>query len=270
MRMCACRGTAGFAHVSCLEEQAKILVAEANENHSDDNQWHRWHTCGLCEQRYHGVVYCALGWACWKTYLGRPETHTARSLAMTVLGSSLRSAGHYEDALSVQEAHYSILRRIGASESNILAPQGNLANTYAELGRLEEALSMRRDVYASHLKIYGDEHPGTLLEADNYANDLLRLQRFEEAKSLMLKMMPVARRVLEENHQTTIRMRWFYARALYEDADATLDDFREAVNMFEDLARTARRVFGGSHPLTTEIEQTLRTSRAALRARETH
>ena len=30
--MCACRGTAGFAHVSCLAEQAKILVAEAEEN----------------------------------------------------------------------------------------------------------------------------------------------------------------------------------------------------------------------------------------------
>ena len=29
VRMCACRVTAGFAHVSCLAEQAKILVAEA-------------------------------------------------------------------------------------------------------------------------------------------------------------------------------------------------------------------------------------------------
>ena len=28
VRMCACRGTAGFAHVSCLAEQAKILFAE--------------------------------------------------------------------------------------------------------------------------------------------------------------------------------------------------------------------------------------------------
>ena len=27
MRGCACRGTAGFAHVSCLAEQAKILIA---------------------------------------------------------------------------------------------------------------------------------------------------------------------------------------------------------------------------------------------------
>ena len=31
VRMCACRGTAGFAHVSCLAEQAKILCDEAEE-----------------------------------------------------------------------------------------------------------------------------------------------------------------------------------------------------------------------------------------------
>ena len=29
VRMCACRGASGFAHVACLAEQAKVLVAEA-------------------------------------------------------------------------------------------------------------------------------------------------------------------------------------------------------------------------------------------------
>ena len=70
----------GVAHVSCLAEQAKILVAEAEENNlgnkAFNERWKRWHTCSLCEQEYHGVVRCALGWACWKTYVGRPETNT--------------------------------------------------------------------------------------------------------------------------------------------------------------------------------------------------
>ena len=77
VRGCACRGTAGFAHVSCLAEQAKILVKEAVENNLDHKakqmRWDRWSTCSLCEQDYHSVVACALGWACWKTYVGRPE-----------------------------------------------------------------------------------------------------------------------------------------------------------------------------------------------------
>ena len=101
VRGCACRGTAGFAHVSCLAEQAKILVAEAEENNLD-TQWHRWYRCSLCEQHYHGVVFCALGWACWKTYVGRPETDQARMQAMTQLGAGLHDAEHHEDALSVR------------------------------------------------------------------------------------------------------------------------------------------------------------------------
>ena len=64
-------------------------------------------------------------------------------------------------------------------------------------------------------------------------------------------------------------MRWLYAAALYEDAGATLDDLREAVTTLEGTERTARRVLGGNHPVTKDIEENLRDARAALRARET-
>ena len=64
-------------------------------------------------------------------------------------------------------------------------------------------------------------------------------------------------------------MRYNYARALYMDAAAALDDLREAVTMLEDVNRTGRRVFGGAHPLTTLHEAALRQAREALRARET-
>ena len=63
-------------------------------------------------------------------------------------------------------------------------------------------------------------------------------------------------------------MRYNYARALYRDPDATLDDLREAVNTLEDTERIARRVLGGAHPDTKNMEAGLRDARAALRARE--
>ena len=50
---------------------------------------------------------------------------------------------------------------------------------------------------------------------------------------------------------------------------ATLNDLREAVTTFEDVARIARRVLGGAHPITTSVEGSLRDARAALDARET-
>ena len=47
---------------------------------------------------------------------------------------------------------------------------------------------------------------------------------------------------------------------LYRSNGATLD-LREAVTTLEDTERTARRVFGGSHPLTAAIEDGLRPRR---------
>ena len=77
----------------------------------------------------------------------------------------------------------------------------------------------------------------------------------------------MARRVLGESHETTLRMRMGYAWALCDDPSATLDDFLEAVTTLEVAARIARRVLGGAHPLTVEFEESLRKERAALRAR---
>ena len=63
-------------------------------------------------------------------------------------------------------------------------------------------------------------------------------------------------------------MHWLYAQTLYKADSATLDDLREAVTTLEEIEPTARRVFGGEHPLTTGIEGDLRELRAFLRARE--
>ena len=128
---------------------------------------------------------------------------------------------------------------------------------------------MRRDVYSGRLKLNGEENEETLIAANNYADSLVRLERFEEAKALFRKAMSVARRVLGESHDLTLRMRCNYAAALCNDPDATLGDLHEAVATLEETERTARRVLGGAHPLTNWIETALREARAALGARET-
>ena len=272
VRECACHTTEGFVHVSCLAEQAKILVAEAEENNLGHEvlgeRCRRWDTCSLCEQRYYGVVRCALGWACWKTYVDRPETDQVRGLAMSSLGNGLGAAEHHEDALSVREAELSMLRRLETSEESMLAVQANLAGTYYALGRVEDAILIERDVYAGRLKLSGEEGVSTLISANNYATSLASLTRFEEAKSLLRKTIPVARRVFGESDDLTLAMKKNYARSLYENSCATLGDLHEAVNTLVETERTARRVLGISHPDALSIEEALRQSRAVLRVRE--
>ncbi len=80
----------------------------------------------------------------------------------------------------------------------------------------------------------------------------------------MLKSIPVARRVVGEDNRLTLTMRKVYARALYEDPNATLDDVREAVTTLVEIERTARRVFGSAHPLTTGIGEDVQVARAWL------
>ena len=106
------------------------------------------------------------------------------------------------------------------------------------------------------------------MATNNYASSLIDLQRFVDAKSLLCRMVPVARRALGEGDRLTLKMRWIYAGALYKDDDATLDDLRAAATTLEDTGRIARRVLGGAHPTTTGIEDHLRVARAILRARE--
>ena len=187
VRMCACRGTAGFAHVSCLMEQAKILMDEVEENNLDDRalekRWERWHKCGQCEKNYHGSVACALGWACWKTYVGRSETDQARVSATRLLGNVLFDAGDHEDALLARQAELSLMKRVGAPGDRMLALQTRVGYSYNALGRHEEGLPLQRDVYSGRLKLHGENHQETIWSAGYLANGLYRTRRFDEGKA---------------------------------------------------------------------------------------
>ena len=161
-----------------------------------------------------------------------------------------------------------MMRRLGTDERSILVTQSNIANTYDALGRFEESLSMRQDTYSGWLKLKGDAHEETLREATSCAITLSNLQRHAEAKALVRKVMPVARRVLGDSDDLTLRIRSHYAQLLYADPTATLDDLRESVTTLEEIERTARRLLGGAHPITAAIEGALQNARDVLRARE--
>ena len=82
--------------------------------------------------------------------------------------------------------------------------------------------------------------------------------------SLLRKTILVARRVLGDSHELTLRMRMSYASTLFEsfkDHAATFDDLREAVTTLKEIEPTARRVLGGANPLAIAIAESLRSAR---------
>ena len=58
---------------------------------------------------------------------------------------------------------------------------------------------------------------------------IIDLRRYTEAKSLLLKTIPMSRRVPGDNEGLSLHIRMNYALALYADTRASLDDVREAV-----------------------------------------
>ena len=130
---------------------------------------------------------------------------------MSVLGNGLAAADYHEDALSVKEAELAMKRRLGATVERILVVQVNLASTYEEIGRQEEALNLYRDVYSGELILYGTAHEQTIISASNYAWTLKALRRYDEAKTLMRKKLPVARRVLGPAHPVTRGLQGIHA-----------------------------------------------------------
>ena len=285
VRGCACRGTAGFVHVSCLAEQAKILVAEVEENKLGDKaldeRWKRWYACNQCEQWYHGKAGCALGWACWKTYAGRPlETSTRRVEALMVLGNALFMTGGerggidpesakialkvYEVALAVRLKHYPW------DTGNIITLKGNIAGCLSELGRTAEAVVARRGIFDQLKQAHGVANPDTLLAGANLTIDMIRLQRIDELDAFLreYELLVTAQRVLGPEHEHTIRLKWAHAHALR--VDKSTDAVRAHVAAMEDVCRTSRRVFGNEHPQTLGYEQGLAIARKILQNRLEH
>ena len=265
MRMCACRGTAGFAHVSCLTEQAKLLNDEAEENNKVV-QWHRWDKCGLCEQRYHGVVHCALGWAAWKTYLGRPEGDQLRVLAMGSLGIGLRSGGRFQEATDVLETALSLIHReIPSDDSTRLVVLNTLASLYTQLGRHEESLAFRRQCYEETKSIQGPCSENTLINASNLGMTLHKQAKFAEAREVVRQPLADARRTFGDDHYVTLILCETTADAIAGLGSGELgggESLRETIAMYEDLVPRSRRVLGSSHPKTQQRERCLREFRA--------
>ena len=172
--------------------------------------------------------------------------------AMTALGNGLFSAQRFEDALSVREAELSMERRLGASEDDILVVQTNLATCLNNLGRLDEALAMERDVYSRKKKVFGLADPSTIIAGNNLVHSLIMSGQYAEAKTLSRKLVSQCRRVLGPEDNWTLYVRQNYAETLYKDTTASRADILQGVVMIEDVARVRRRVFGPRHPDTVE------------------
>jgi len=236
VRGCACRGTMGLAHVSCLVWQAEMSVKEFEDQGTGAGHT-KWWQCFDCGQRFHGAVELALGWAAWKTYVSRPETTLARINSMARLGVALSQSGRRAEALPVLEAKLALNRRYWSHDvQNILDAQSNVSTCLAELGRHNEALVLKREVYARRVATVGVSDKRTLLDGLNLSQHFLRPGLWAEGITLLRDhLLPTARRSLGSDDDITLCLNTNLAAAFSNNPECTRGDLR--LNQHESAAR---------------------------------
>ena len=170
------------------------------------------------------------------------------------------------------EASLALRRRYWShNEEIILIAQTNVASCLDNLGRHEQALVLKRGVFARRVATLGLSHERTISVGTNLLVSLHRLKEFGEATAFSRdQLLPAARRSLGADHNATLRINQYLARALYFDPESTRDDLRfnqlrrgvdairfhlntgddllEAETLMEDVVQRRRRVFGHAHP----------------------
>ena len=211
-----------------------------------NERWDRWHTCSLCEQEYHGVVACALGWACWKTYVGRPEGDVARRSALTRLGLGLSRTDQYDAALTVFQAEADALKRFPpAEEITVDDNASNIALCCGELGLYEEALEIERRIYDRDVASGVADTEDSFITAKQLAATLTKLGREAEAKSFLSERVVEAERALGPDNETVLCLRRNYAIALSDaPGHLPLSDIIKARAILEDVLSRRRRIWG--------------------------
>ena len=133
-----------------------------------------------------------------------------------------------------------------------------MADCYIALGRSDEALVMRRDIYERTSKLDGIDDQNTIISATRLADALINEGCYGEARAFCAKQSRVARRVLGSESTETLAFRLHYAISLYNDGGSRLD---EALAILEDVHQTTRRLFGDAHPRTRGVQQAISEAR---------
>ena len=251
VRGCECSGKVGFAHISCLMRQAQIAVDD-DESMGKTNmfnlqayqtRWMRWQHCRLCGHEFQGQVMHALGWACWKSYVNRPEADRLKRWALECLGRGLMAGNRSRAALLAFQSSSDLLRRFGsAAEKRGSSPaDAFIPICLSSLGRHEEALAFRKKSYL-HSKQIGDNSEEALNFASCLCMELVRNQKYDEARQMQRETFPRLRRVFGHEDCRVLSSRAVGARILYEHPNASLEEAQEGVTSLEKIARTTERL----------------------------
>ncbi len=168
------------------------------------------------------------------------------------LGDLPAATRQAEIALAIHERHHP------ADHPDRLASLGDLATCYADTGRHEEALKLRKQVYDACRRT---QHPDFLVSANNLAISYAALDRHEEALALREETLAGYRRRQPPNPDDALLVGSMHSLAVsYNEAGRHAD----ALALQAEVLAARRRVLPPDHPDTLLSLNNLAVSHAEL------
>ena len=238
---CACRGSAGLAHVEC-----RRLVAESKT--SMTRVATEWWRCATCKAHFTGET---------KRYLSSQLTLRAagsvwlRDIAMHIQISTELADGRYPAAEQSARAHLARIRAAYGDEGAeplALEAASFLAEALAGQRRDAEAADIRGAVLDASRRALGEESGQTLNAAGRLASSLSRIGRYAAAEALLRRSIETTTRVFGPADLHTLGQQ--HALAQNFRLQGARD---EAERLLRGVLAGTRRVLGPEHPSTVNL-----------------
>jgi tetratricopeptide (TPR) repeat protein len=192
-----------------------------------------------------------------QSFRGQPLTEARLRITMGTsfwyLGNAKIAADQYAAARSIYTEH------LGTDHPDTLLSMINLANSYAALGRLTDALKLREETLALQKTKLGPDHPHTLATMNNLANTYEALGRHAEALKLNEETLALSKAKLGTDHPDTLANMNNLANSYF-----ALGRHAEALKLNEETLALRKAKLGADHPDALLSMNNLANSYAAL------
>ncbi|KAJ5184564.1 hypothetical protein N7472_009404 [Penicillium cf. griseofulvum] len=142
--------------------------------------------------------------------------------------------------------------KLGEDHPDTLSSMANLASTYTNQGRWEEAEQLQVQVMETNKTKLGEDHPYTLSSMANLASTYTNQGRWEEAEQLQVQVMETSKRILGEDHPNTLSS---MANLAFTWKSSAHD--AKAINLLRDCLNKQKQRLGLNHPSTSSLSETL-------------
>ncbi|WP_331723212.1 TIR-like protein FxsC (plasmid) [Streptomyces sp. NBC_00111] len=147
------------------------------------------------------------------------------------------------------------VRLLGERDPGTLVARANLAASYHQTGRVEEAMTMRERVLSDSEEVLGERDPDTLNARANLAASYNRAGRVEEATAMRERVLADSEELFGERHPDTL-----YARASLAASYYAAGRVEEAIVIETRVLADREELFGERHPDTLSARASLAAS----------